>query len=260
MSHVRKTAAGLALAAVLLAAPAGADHWDEASETDGSAGTDNTLRHGSEQVHDLAVQAGSPDEDWYRVTVHSFSSYQFVADSFTGDIDLVSTGLQRILGATVLQSATVLQAGGSLSLAWSKGSDSPIEEAQLVRVGGASCGTSCRATDTYRARFFETTYTIPRFNNSGTQATVLLVQNATDRACEATAFFMGSVGTLIAEAPFSVGPYQLLVVPSASVVPGQSGSVRIAHTCGYGGLSGKAVALEPATGFTFDTPGSNRPH
>jgi hypothetical protein len=27
-----------------------------------------------------------------------------------------------------------------------------------------------------------------------------------------------------------------------------------AHTCGHGGLSGKAVSVEPATGFTFDTP------
>ena len=27
----------------------------------------------------------------------------------------------------------------------------------------------------------------------------------------------------------------------------------MSHTCGYGGLAGKAVALEPATGFTFDT-------
>ena len=34
---------------------------------------------------------------------------------------------------------------------------------------------------------------------------------------------------------------------------GTSGSIIVAHTCGYGGLAGKAVALEPSTGFTFDT-------
>ena len=41
--------------------------------------------------------------------------------------------------------------------------------------------------------------------------------------------------------------------PGRASPPNQSGSVRIAHTCGYGGLSGKAVSVEPATGFTFDT-------
>jgi hypothetical protein len=41
--------------------------------------------------------------------------------------------------------------------------------------------------------------------------------------------------------------------------PGRSGSVRITHDCGYGGLSGKAVSIEPATGFTFDTPLLPRP-
>jgi hypothetical protein len=29
--------------------------------------------------------------------------------------------------------------------------------------------------------------------------------------------------------------------------------VQIAHVGGYGALSGKAVSLEPSTGFTFDT-------
>jgi hypothetical protein len=34
---------------------------------------------------------------------------------------------------------------------------------------------------------------------------------------------------------------------------GQSGAAEIAQMGGYGALTGKAVALEPATGFTFDT-------
>jgi hypothetical protein len=45
------------------------------------------------------------------------------------------------------------------------------------------------------------------------------------------------------------------VLPSATVpgLAGQAGSIRLLHTCGYDGLSGKAVSIEPATGFTFDT-------
>src|SRR4029450_11524436 len=35
---------------------------------------------------------------------------------------------------------------------------------------------------------------------------------------------------------------------------GQGGSVTIAHNARYGDLSGKTVALEPATGFSFDSP------
>jgi hypothetical protein len=252
-------AAGLVLGAVLLAAPAGADEWDESSKSDGNGFTDNALYHGSQQVHDLGVQAGIPDEDFYVVTVHPFSSYEFAVDSFTGDLDLAAEGLQRLSGETVLESAAVLSAGGALALRWSSGPGT-ADELNLVRVRGAGCGTSCSTSDTYRARFYETTYSVPRFNNSGSQVTVLLLQNATDRACVVTPFFMSATGAMIASAPASVAPHALLVVPTASVAAGQSGSVRIPHTCGHGGLSGKAVAVEPSTGFAFDTPLQSRPH
>jgi hypothetical protein len=35
--------------------------------------------------------------------------------------------------------------------------------------------------------------------------------------------------------------------------------MTVAHDGAYGALAGKAVALEPATGFTFDTPLVPRP-
>jgi multidrug resistance efflux pump len=37
-------------------------------------------------------------------------------------------------------------------------------------------------------------------------------------------------------------------------VPGQSGTITVDHLGRYGEVTGKAVALEPATGFSFDTP------
>jgi hypothetical protein len=46
-------------------------------------------------------------------------------------------------------------------------------------------------------------------------------------------------------------------VSNTSAVPGvggQSGSITVASDVAYGALAGKAVAVEPATGFTFDTP------
>jgi hypothetical protein len=40
---------------------------------------------------------------------------------------------------------------------------------------------------------------------------------------------------------------------------GQSGSITVAHDAPYGVLTGKAVALEPSSGFSFDTPMQTRP-
>jgi hypothetical protein len=44
------------------------------------------------------------------------------------------------------------------------------------------------------------------------------------------------------------------------VVPGQSGTITLASDGRYGDLAGKTVALEPATGFSFDSPMVPRPH
>jgi hypothetical protein len=44
------------------------------------------------------------------------------------------------------------------------------------------------------------------------------------------------------------------------VLPGQSGTITVAHDGRYGDLAGKGVALEPSTGFSFDSPMVPRPH
>jgi hypothetical protein len=253
------TVGGLVL--TTLGWPAAADEWDEGSDPDRDASTDNVLFHGSEQTHDLGVQIGFvPDQDWYLVSLRPFSSYQFVLDAFTGDLDLDGTDVQRLDAAQLVeQQALVLEGGGVLSLSWFQAAGPGFDETNFVRVSGAACGQSCNLLDTYRARFYDTTYTVPRFNNSGTQTTVLLIQNATDRSCAATMFFLSASGALLANPSANLRPYGLLVFPTAGVATNTSGSVRIAHTCGYGALSGKAVSVEPATGFTFDTPLDHRP-
>jgi hypothetical protein len=252
---------GLLLAA-LLAVPAIADEWDAATASDGSSTTTNVLLHGSTQPHDLGagpLPQSLPDEDWYRVAVHPYSSYQFVVDGQTGMVDLGAAQVQRVLadGSSTAQDA--LDLGTAVTLDWVRGESTPVTN--FVRVRGAACGSTCRGTDRYTARFYDTTYTVPRFNNSGTQATALTVQNATGRTCDVSFFYLDGDGTLIVGTPgTALGPRRLLVVATASVVPNRSGSVRIAHTCGFGGLSGKAVSVEPATGLTFDTPMLHRPH
>jgi hypothetical protein len=49
-------------------------------------------------------------------------------------------------------------------------------------------------------------------------------------------------------------------VVNESTVPGianTKGSARITHTCGYNRIKAKLVALQPSTGFSFDTTCTN---
>jgi len=47
---------------------------------------------------------------------------------------------------------------------------------------------------------------------------------------------------------------------SLPALEGQAGSITVSHDGPYGGIAGKTVALEPATGFSFDSPLESRPH
>ena len=51
-------------------------------------------------------------------------------------------------------------------------------------------------------------------------------------------------------------PKQLFVLNTASVsgVGGQGGTMTVSHDAAFGELAGKTVALEPSTGFSFDSP------
>ena len=259
MRSIRTTTALLALSALLGAGLAGADEWDVGNDTDNALTTDNSLFHGAEQVHDLgALSPGVADQDWYLISGRNFSSYQFVVDGVTGDLDLDGTDVQRTTSDGIpSEDGLVTDSGSQVTINLMVGSAGD----NYVRVQGAACGSSCTSQARYRMRFYDTTYTIPRFNNSGTQSTVLLVVNASDRTCTGFYEFFQNDGTRVLDRQFLLSPAQLDVFPLASEaqLAGVSGSIRILHTCGYGGLSGKAVSLEPSTGFTFETPLVHRP-
>jgi hypothetical protein len=249
------------LAIVALGATTHADEWDVGNDTDNAITTDNSLFHGAEQTHDLgALGAGVADQDWYLVSGRRFSSYQAVIDGVTGDLDFTSSSLQLTDDAgVVLGSGGVTDSGTQVALNLLFLDEIPD---RYVRVHGAACGGACTAQARYRVRFYDTTYTVPRFNNSGTQSTVLIVLNTSDRACSATYQFFRNDGTHVASRLVSLSPSQVDVFPLASEaqLAGVSGSIRIVHRCGYGRLSGKAVSLEPSTGFVFETPLVPRPH
>jgi hypothetical protein len=249
------TLAAFAAAALLLTTPARAiDVWDQSTEDDNTFGTDNGLTHGSEQIHDLGAEAGVADQDWYILNSAGRSSYEVLIDGTTGDMNLTTGDVARIAsgGTTVLQNSVGL-AGYSAALRWQNTNAAP--ETNYIRVSGALCGTSCSSNDQYRVRMYETTYSIPRFNNSGTQTTTLLIASMVPFVCTASFNFYNAAGTFLGATSNTFNARELFVLPTAGLgfAAGTSGSIIIAHTCGYGGLSGKAVALEPSTGFTFDT-------
>src|SRR5437667_12573917 len=69
---------------------------------------------------------------------------------------------------------------------------------QIIRVRSGGCGTDCGVDDVYQLGFYETTLAGARFNNSGTQTTVLLLQNPTDAPVDAAIHFWSTSGALLA--------------------------------------------------------------
>jgi len=225
---------------------------------------DGELNHGLDEVHDLAAQPGPvPDEDVFRISQKPYASYEVVVDAASGDIGLAAGPLLQRIGAdsvTVLQDSLPVGAGPSRSLRWRNASSAAVED-QTIRIRSAQCGTDCGPDDIYRIRAYETTYAVPRFNNSGTQITVLVLQNPTSEAVAGEIYFSAASGALAAVQPFALGPKATLVLNTATVpgAAGVSGAITVAHDGRYGALTGKTVALEPSTGFSFDTPMEPRP-
>jgi hypothetical protein len=255
------TVRAMTLAAVCLAADARADVWDDQTLNDDAPATAaNELVHLSDQVHDLAVRPGPvADEDWYRLSIKPYSSYEVVVDGVSGDVG-PPVQVDRVLAdGTVFGSAMPVGLGFARSMRVHNPNPFVVED-KFIRVRSGGCTTTCAASDQYRLRFYETTGAVPRFSNAGTQVTVLLLQNPTDGVITGTAYFWDPAGTLLAAPPFTLAARSTLVMNTSTVpgLAGQSGAIVIGHDARYGELFGKAVALEPATGFSFDTPMDHR--
>jgi hypothetical protein len=251
-------ALGLGLALVSGRA-AVADVWDIQTTNDGGNTTENEVVHGSDQLHDLGGPP-LPDQDWFAMSQKPWSSYEAVADSTSGDIG-PNLSLDRVSAAgTVIQASQAVGVGYTRSLRWANTGAAEVNT-EFIRVTSAGCTTQCGADDVYRIRFAETTYSVPRFNNFGSQITVLLLQNPTNYSINATVYFWDTTGNIIGTGtPFTLAAKSLVVFNTATAAPGVGGAVTIAHNGRYGDLSGKTVALEPATGFSFDSPMLPRVH
>lgn len=271
----RSTWLSLALGLALVGArtaPA-SDYWDLSINNDNSSGTtQNVLLHGTSQQHDLQPNPGPvADEDWFFVNNYPRSSYEAVIDSTSGDLGMYAdlANLERLdwpVG-TVLQTSESADVGApsiansSIALRW-QNTGTTIEK-QSLRARSAFCATFCDASGQYHIRLYETTVAVPRFNNAAGQATVLIIQNPTGwtRDIAGTVYFWSKTGTLLGSTTFSLAAKAALVLNTGTVpgVAGQGGTITIAHDGGYGNLAVKAVAVEPATGFSFDSPGLYKP-
>jgi uncharacterized repeat protein (TIGR01451 family) len=230
---------------------------DQATDTDNVSLEMSELIHGSTVVRDLGAVGGSAAEHFYWLAQQPFASYEIAVDATSGDIG-PTLQLARLAGdgSTVLQSSVGASAVGfSRSLRVVNDSPAP-QTAELIRVRSGGCGTGCGPDDTYRIRMRETTGRIARFNNSATQGTIVILQNPSADTIAGTIRFWRANGTLAAAQAFTLAPHGLFVVNSGALpgLAGASGSVTIVHDGPYGVLVGKSVALEPATGFSFDSP------
>jgi hypothetical protein len=218
------------------------------------------LSHGYRSLQDLTPDDCPPncfpDTDNYLISQKPFSSYEAVVDSTSGDIG-PTLEVDRIVTATstVVQSSVPIGVGFSRSLRWMN-TAATEDNTQAVRVRSGQCTTNCGPDDVYFIRGYETTYSIPRFNNAGTQVTVLLLQNPTNYTINGNIYFWSINSVLVATQAFTLTAHQVQVLNTATIptANGIGGSVTIANDGRYGDLSAKTVALEPATGFSFDSP------
>ena len=224
------------------------------------------LAHGSVLGRDLAALPGpSVHMDRFRLARPAYTSWEVTVDGASGDLSGAGTAiaLERLApdASTPLQSASLSGIGQGVRLAVENATGEAVAD-EVVRVRSTGCALDCGADDVYRIGARETTASIPRFNNSASQVTVLLLQNRDPSAIEGHVWFWSPEGTLLASRTVALAPRGSLVLATAALpgLAGASGSVTITHDGGYGALAGKAVALEPATGFAFDAPLTVRPH
>jgi hypothetical protein len=242
------------------------DVWDLAGDNDNGTNTDNVLWHTAPaQIHDLAGQAGGTviDQDWFIVHPRARRSYEVQFLNVTGDTDIWTGKPQRFAsdGITLLQTGTNLDAGDWIvTMRWIQGASGATNYIQVV---GENPTASSAAQ--YSIQLRETTMYCARYNNTGTQTSVLIIQRTdpdNGTTCNFEARFNNEAGTEVGAATGALASGNSMSVISTAGVAGvgaTKGSAYIAHSCGYGGIAAKLVALEPSTGFSFDTPCSARP-
>jgi hypothetical protein len=269
MALSRRCAAALCAAGLVVvaaAAVAAVDPWETAGVfgTDDTSASRNTLSHGAVQQHDLDQAGGGPDQDWmivptiaghsYEARIHSMVRFDFGACATCAQFERVSSAGAILTGdvSTVNEGPGAGQEAYDRSIRWVATQPTVSE---FVRVIGDTDFTN-GPNAVYTIRYWDTTYSVPRWNNANGQITVFFINSMIQASASVRVDFYNATGTLLSTSNATLEPNRLLTINTGAIpaLAGQSGHAYIAHTAGYGGLAGKAVALEPATGFSFDTP------
>jgi hypothetical protein len=260
----RRGGALTSLAALLLSGAWGtpaqaSDPWEDQDDT---AATTNILRHGVvQQGHDLDAGGATNDSDWTTFVAQPRHSYEArVTGRRWWDFCQVLPCMPRF--DRVDAAGAVLTPGSTSSedIPSSEGSEGRTVR-WIASTGGReylrarTAGPTTQLTTPYDIVLYDTTLFLPRWNSTASQTTILVLQNTTNATVTGSVYFYDGSGALLATEAVSVPVHgvQLLSTASIPALAGHSGSAAIAQLGGYAALAGKAVALEPATGFTFDT-------
>ena len=226
-------------------------------DDDGGAPALLEVAHGFRTARDFAAAPAH----FYRLRQTPRSSYEVVVDGLSGDLGAAGALVRRLASdlSTVLEDSLPAGAGKSRTLAWENASGAAVQ-GEYVLVQSTGC-SACGANDGYRIRVYETTASIARFNNAGNQVSVLVLKNGARRTVGGHAHFWSPLGTLLASTPFALAAGAAISLNTSTLpgLAGQGGSLTVSHDGRYGDLEGKAVAVEPSTGFTFDTSLRYRP-
>jgi hypothetical protein len=263
--------AALAASALAPSPAAAVDVWDRTGNDDDTA-TESELVPGSSEVHDMEAVGGVADQDWFRFRMEEYSSYEVVVDGTSAGLatvpvtapgDELAVDLMTLGNALPWKTSRNAGAAGAVRSLTMTNLVGLGDDDLWIRVSSPQCDTACGPDEQYRIRLLETTLALPRFNNSASQVTLLIVQNLSDHLVSFQAWLFDWVGAPIGTAFYQIQPRGVIVwdtrEASGGAGAGRSGSIRVTHDGRYGDVVGKAVALEPATGFTFDTALVPRP-
>jgi hypothetical protein len=258
---IRGSLAAIVVCALAIASAAvAADRYEGAGtfHPDNNNGTGNDLSHGDVQEHDLDQVGGGDDQDWMLVPTVARHSYEARISNSTVVWSPVSCAscaqFDRVnVAGTVLTHSTGFNStsGNYRTVRWTASTTGVTD---YIRIRGDQAVTE-NTNDTYTLRFWDTTYSIARWNNSGGQVTVFLLQNMGPTTVTGAIDFYSPAGAVLDIWSFTIAPNSLFTLNTSTLgsLAGQAGHAYVSQDGGYGGLAGKAVALEPATGFSFDT-------
>lgn len=248
------------LAAALFLVPGGAvalDRW-EGDLLEDSAATANFIVPGAKQVHDLEGLAILTDADWIRIPRSNFHSFEarVTASTFLWNVGASCASCPSLDRVDATASVLTPGTSGGAGAVVARWIDTPGgSNDQFLRVL-APTGIGLGSLAGYEVELVQTSLAVPRWNNNATQVTVYLVQNHGTAAVSGNMYFFDANGTLLHTQPFTIPGHGVEVFNTATIpaLNGQSGAAIVAHTGAAGTIAGKGVALEPGTGFTFDTP------